>query len=98
MSPRASRVCAAGTGETVRLIGPADRDEQGNARPVVPAGLVRALLDAGARVQVAAADPGYGCALEGDSDEGEFDELAERSGSNLDGESLATRQGSSCHR
>ena len=79
-----SRICG-GHWETVRLIGPADRDEQGNARPVVPAGLVRALLDAGARVLVAAADPGYGCALEDDSDKGEFDELAERSGSNLDG-------------
>ncbi len=79
-----SRLCG-GHLETVRLIGPADRDEQGNARPVVPAGLVRALLDAGARVQVAAADPGYGCVLEDDSDKGEFDELAERSGSSLDG-------------
>ena len=82
-----SRLCGGDWG-TVRLIGPAGRDEQGNARPVVPAGLVRSLLDAGARVQVAAADPGYGCAPEDDGDKGdkgEFDELAERSGSNLDG-------------
>ena len=79
-----SRLCG-GYWETVRLIGPADRDEQGNPRPIVPAGLVRALLDAGARVQVTAADPGYGCALEDNRDRGEFDELAERSGSNLDG-------------
>ncbi len=70
---------------TVRLIGPANRDEHGDARPVVPAGLVRALLDTGARVEVAAADPSYGCATVGADDEGEFDRVAERRGSSLDG-------------
>ena len=72
-----ARLCG-GRCETVRLIGPAALDEQGNARPVVPAGLVRALLDAGARIQVAAADPGYGCEPADEDDKGEFDEVAER--------------------
>ena len=67
----------------VRLIGLADLDEQGAARPVMPAGLVRALLDAGARVEVAAADPRYGCVAVDEDDEGEFDKLADRQGSNL---------------
>ena len=79
-----ARLCG-GHWETVRLIGPAALDEQGNPRPVVPAGLVRALLDAGAKVQVAAVDPGYGCAVADEGDKGEFDELAERRESNLDG-------------
>ncbi len=72
-----ARLCG-GRSETVRLIGPAALDDQGNARPVVPAGLVRALLDVGARVQVAAADPGYGCEPADEDDKGEFDEVAER--------------------
>ena len=70
---------------TVRLIGPAVLDEHGEARPVIPPGLVRALLDAGAKVEVAAADPTYGCATTDKDDEGEFDEVAERRGSNLQG-------------
>ena len=79
-----ARLCG-GHWETVRLIGPAALDEQGNARPVVPAGLVRALLDAGARVQVAAVDPGYGCEPADEGDKGEFDEVAERHRSQPDG-------------
>ena len=79
-----ARLCG-GRLETVRLIGPVALDEQGNARPVVPVGLVRALLDAGAKVHVGAVDPGYGCAIAGEGDEGEFDGVAERRGSNLDG-------------
>ena len=79
-----ARLCG-GHWETVRLIGPAALDEQGNARPVVPAGLVRALLDTGARVQVAAVDPGYGCEPADEGDKGEFDEVAERHRSQPDG-------------
>ena len=78
------RLCGGRWG-TVRLIGPADLDEQGEARPVIPAGLVRALLATGANVEVAAADPGYGCATADEDDEGEFDAVAERRGSNLHG-------------
>ena len=78
------RLCGGRWG-TVRLIGPAARDEPGETRPVIPAGLVRALLAAGAKVEVAAADPGYGCATADEEDEGEFDEVAERQGSNPDG-------------
>ena len=80
-----ARLCG-GSWRTVRLIGPADLDERGNARPIVPAALVRALLDARAKVEVAAADPGYGCvAADEDEDEGEFDKIAERRGSNPQG-------------
>ena len=68
-----------------RLIGPADLDDQGDARPVIPAALVRALLAAGAEVEVAAADPGYGCVAADEDDEGEFDKVAERRGSNPQG-------------
>ena len=74
-----------GRWRAVRLVGPADLDERGNARPVIPAALVRALLDAGAKVKVAAADPGYGCVTADEDDEGEFDEIAERRGSNPQG-------------
>ena len=87
------RLCG-GRWEAVRLVGPADLDERGNARPVIPAALVRALLDAGAKVEVAAADPGYGCATADEDDEGEFDKVAaERPGSSPPGESLVARQG-----
>ena len=80
-----ARLCGGGWG-TVRLIGPADLDERGNARPVIPAALVRALLDAEAKVEVAAADPSYGCATADEDDEEEFDKVAaERPGSNLQG-------------
>lgn len=72
-----ARLCGGGC-ETVRLIGPAVLDEQDNALPVIPAGLVRALLDLRAGVQVAAADPGYGCVAADEDDEGEFDQVAER--------------------
>ena len=78
------RLCG-GRWETVRLIGPADLDEHGDARPVIPAALVRSLLAAGAKVEVAAADPGYGCAAADEDDEVEFDEVAERRGSNPQG-------------
>jgi len=44
-----ARLCGGRRG-AVRLVGPADLDERGNARPVIPAALVRALLDAGAKV------------------------------------------------
>ena len=76
-----ARLCG-GRWRAVRLVGPADLDERGNARPVIPAALVRALLDAGAKVKVAAADPGYGCVTADEDDEGEFDAVAERRGSN----------------
>ena len=79
-----ARLCGGGLG-TGRLIGPAALDEQGNARPEVPAGLVSALLRSGARVQVAAADPGYGCDPADEDDKGEFDEVAERHGSQQGG-------------
>ena len=79
-----ARLCG-GRWRAVRLVGPADLDERGNARPVIPAALVRALLDAGAKVKVAAADPGYGCVTADEDDEGEFDEIAERRGSNPQG-------------
>ena len=62
----------------VRLIGPAVLDEQGHARPAIPAGLVRALLAAKASVKVAAADPSYGCMAADEGDEGEFDGIADR--------------------
>ena len=71
------RFCG-GSWRTVKLIGPCDLDERGTARPVIPAALVRALLDSGAKVEVAAADPSYGCATVDDDDDGEFDEVAER--------------------
>ena len=79
-----ARLCG-GRWRAVRLVGRADLDERGNARPVIPAALVRALLDAGAKVKVAAADPGYGCVTADEDDEGEFDEIAERRGSNPQG-------------
>ena len=63
---------------TVRLIGPAVPDERRDARPLIPAALVRGLLSLGAKVKVAAADPGYGCVPADEDDEDEFDELAER--------------------
>ena len=77
------RLCG-GRWETVRLIGPADIDDRGLARPVIPAGLVRALLAAGARVEVAAADPGHGCTTGDDEDEGEFDSMSERQGPHVE--------------
>ena len=73
-----ARLCG-GRLRAVRLVGPAALDERGNARPVIPAALVGALLNAGAKVEVAAADPGFGCGTsEDDEDEGEFDAVAER--------------------
>ena len=80
-----ARLCGGHWGE-VRLVGRADLDERGDARPIIPAALVRALLDAGAKVEVAAADPGYGCVTADEDDEGEFDKVAaERPGSNPQG-------------
>ena len=80
-----ARLCGGRWG-TVRLIGPADLDERGNARPVIPAALVGALLDAGAKVEVAAADQDFGCVTaDEDEDEVEFDVVAERRGSNTQG-------------
>ena len=71
------RLCG-GPIETVRLVGPSDVDEQGTVRPIIPAGLVRALHAAGAQVEVAAADPTYGCETTDDDATAEFDEVAER--------------------
>ena len=80
-----ARLCGGRLG-TVRLIGPANPDERGSARPVIPAALVGELLDAGAKVEVAAADSDYGCVTAGeDEDEGEFDAVAGRRGSNPQG-------------
>ena len=72
---------------SVRLVGPADIDDRGLARPVIPAGLVRALLKGGAEVSVAAADPSFGCtASDSDSDdEGEFDGVADSRTAPADG-------------
>ena len=81
------RFCG-GHWNTVRLIGPWNLDEHGTARPAIPAALVRALLDKGAAVEVAAADPGYGCSLPGGDEDSEFDEVAERRGTNSDGSRL----------
>lgn len=66
--------------ETVRLIGPGDVDEDGETRPVIPTALVRSLLQEGARVEVAAADSGYGCEPLDDEAETEFDDVAEQRG------------------
>lgn len=71
--------------ETVRLIAPGDVDDDGDTRPVIPAGLVRALLDHGARVEVAAADASYGCEPTEDEAETEFDEVAEQRGAFFQG-------------
>ena len=79
-----ARLCGGRWG-TVRLIGPADLDELGNARPAIPAALVRALLDAEAEVEVAAADPDYGCVAADEDNEGEFDKVAETRGLNPEG-------------
>ena len=73
-------LCGGGWG-TVRLIGLA-QDQQGDTRPIIPPALVRALLATGAKVEVAAADPSYGCGTADNDDEGEFDEVANRRGSN----------------
>ena len=62
----------------VRLIGRAHTDEQGQVWPEVPAALVRAVLRTGAKVEVAAANPSFGCVTEDQDDEGEFDEVLER--------------------
>ena len=79
------RLCGGRWG-TVRLMGPAALDEYGEARPIIPAGLVSALLDAGAEVEVGAADPGYGCTTADEDEEGEFDKVAaERRGTTADG-------------
>lgn len=78
------RLCG-GPIETVRLVGPSDVDEQGAVRPVIPAGLVRALHAAGAQVEVAAADPTYGCEATGDDAAAEFDEVAERRATAVEG-------------
>ncbi len=73
-----ARLCG-GRLRAVRLVGPAAPDERGNARPVISAAFVQALLNAGAKVRVAAADPGFGGATsDDDEDEGEFDAVAER--------------------
>lgn len=71
------RLCG-GRFKLVRLIGSAAVDEEGLTRPEMPVALVRALLESGAKISVAAADPGYGCQDVQDEDEGEFDGVAER--------------------
>ena len=78
------RFCG-GRWKTVRLIGQCHLDEHGTARPAIPAALVRALLDKGATVEVAAADPGYGCPPLEDHEDSEFDEVAQRRRANADG-------------
>ena len=70
---------------TVRLIGQAVWDDKREARPVIPASLVRDLLAAGAKVEVAAADPGYGCAKANEDEEGEFDKVGEGRQTSLPG-------------
>ncbi|MDE0032288.1 MAG: hypothetical protein OXU75_04055 [Deltaproteobacteria bacterium] len=78
------RLCGGRLG-TVRLIGPAISDEQGEIRPVIPPELVRSLLNQGATVEVAAANPSYGCTTVDEDDEGEFDGVAGRRVSTSDG-------------
>ena len=68
---------------TVRLIGPALLDEQQRAWPKIPKTLLRALLDAGAKVEVSAADPTFGCTTTDDEEDSEFDDVAERRGSKV---------------
>lgn len=79
------RSLCGGSWKSVRLLGPAQVDEEGVARPVIPAALVRALLADGARVEVAAADPGQGCGP-AEEDEGELDALAGRSRARPEGQ------------
>ena len=74
-----------GRWKKVRLIGPADLDEHRDPRPIIPAALVRALLAAGAKVEVAAAEPDYGCDTVDEDDMGEFDDVAERRASTMQG-------------
>ena len=64
-----------------------------NPRPIIPAALVRALLAAGAKVEVAAAEPDYGCDTVDEDDMGEFDDVAERRASTMQGKSLVACQG-----
>ena len=59
-------------------------DEHDATRPAIPAALVRALLDEGATVEVAAADPEYGCSLPEHDEDSEFEEVVERRRSNPD--------------
>lgn len=61
------RLCG-GVPKQVRLVGPAGRDADGVVHPVMPTHLLHALLATGARVTVAAADPGYSCVAD-ESDE-----------------------------
>lgn len=79
------RICG-GDWSMVRLIGPAARHEHGEVRPVIPTGLVRALLQTGTPVEVAAADPAYGCVGSDEDEEGEFDDLESRDSPKVDGQ------------
>lgn len=85
---RALQELCGGTWQSVRLIGPHAVDAHEVVRPVIPARLVGALLATGARVEVGAADPGYGCSSRGEpdtSDEDEFDDVAARRAASLEG-------------
>ncbi len=66
------RACGGRLGE-VRLIGQASVDKAGRVWPVMPTALVAALMDAKARVFVAAADPHCGIGQDSDGDDAEFD-------------------------
>lgn len=67
-----------GSFDSVRLVGPSITDDRGQVLPMMPVALVHALMQEGAKVAVAAADPGYGCTADLKSDaEDEFDSIAE---------------------
>jgi len=69
------RACG-GLPANVRLIGPAEEDDSGRVYPVIPAALVRALLEKEIQVEVAAADPRFGCGETRQDEDDEFGELA----------------------
>lgn len=71
------KMCGGSFG-SVRLVGPSYIDDRGQVHPIMPAALVYALMQEGAEVAIAAADPIYGCTAEIESDaEDEFDSIAE---------------------
>jgi hypothetical protein len=60
----------------VRLVGAASVDAEGTVRPVMPAALLSSFLAKKVAVEVAAADPAYGCSEEVPDDDDEFGALA----------------------
>lgn len=70
---------ARGSLKRVRLIGAANVDSEGTVRPVMPPALLATFLSRNVAVEIAAAEPGYGCTSEGSDDDDEFGALAQRS-------------------